>query len=341
MARSENIAACRRWAATRKAAQSTSPRTQQADGVGQRRGSLGATISPSTPSRIASGTPSTRVAMTGTPAAIASSTTIGNPSPNRLGSTIRSSLAELGRNVAGESGPVDRLGQIQSLDLSQNLRLVGRRFESTDGPQSDRQTFGSGQRKCVEQDFQSLARAEQGDDAQRPDDRSGVRVATNAPPPARRWAPREPARSDPLLTRHIPPGCAIRRSPPPRGPGSNVPCAAFSRLRSRRVESGGRRTVQVINQRHAGQTGGDPPDERRSRRVTVDQPIILLFDQPRNPPGDSQIEPRPHADVPQRCLLRSATLGQNGRVSGRRTPPRSRTPATPSASRSCTRSAPE
>ena len=58
------------------------------------------------------------------------------------------------------------------------------------------------------------------------------------------------------------------------------------------------RAMQVVNQWHAGHAGGNPSDQRRPRRVAVDQPITLLRNQSGNPPGDAQIEPRSHAHVP-------------------------------------------
>ncbi len=179
------------------------------------------TSTPSRPWRMASGMPATRVATTGTPAAIASSTTIGRPSPNRLGNTNRSICRSSLGHVAGEARPGDVRRPVR-------VAARGRRFR----PRSVGDSNAPTARKCTctpcrrsiaiasKQDLDPFPRPEQGHDAERPAS-AGLRHDRAAPAiRARRWARRESAPDRSLPARCARPWLAKRQSPAMRAAGS-------------------------------------------------------------------------------------------------------------------------
>ena len=148
--------------------------------------SPGATINPSTPSRIASGTFDPR----GDDRHTGGHRFQHNHRQafaKQAGKHHQIEPAKFRRNVASEAGPIDHIGQVQSFDLLANLRFVLGGFESSDGPQSDRQTGRSGSRQGIEQHFQSFAWAEQCND---PNVHTpGRGRPSNGPRSERHWEP--------------------------------------------------------------------------------------------------------------------------------------------------------
>lgn len=91
----------------------------------------------------ASGVPSTRVAITGTAAAIASRTTIGKPSPYRLGSTIASNFA----SAAGTSSVKPTCSTRSRISSASICNWMSASYDFvSNGPITRRQTFRS--RRC-------------------------------------------------------------------------------------------------------------------------------------------------------------------------------------------------
>ena len=258
MLRSENRSACRACAADSQSA-TNRPRRARSAAIARARsaGSFGCATSPSDPSRMASGTPSTRVATTGTPAAIASRMTIGSPSPNRLGSTNRSIRANSAGTSRREADPVDRMGQCRVVRprADRSCSVLGR-FEVADGPQPDRRDLASATAPAIpaalpipcagETEPRFPASRLFAAAADRPADRGS----------ARRWARRGSATRECPDGSRTRPGCARRRPPRPRSFRLSRSIQAFSRSCQPRVESRGGRTVHVMHQRHAGQGRG-------------------------------------------------------------------------------------
>ena len=164
-------------------------------------------------------------------------------------------------------------------------------------------------RAAFEEDFDAFTRAEEGDGANGPgaDGRRAIGDAAHAGDAVRDADDPlggEAARGHVLLQ-------AGRDGDEAIGPVDCVPLdERVQRVDqpSCRVAAG--RTVDVVDERHACFAGRQSADERRARRVSMDELIVVVADQPGELLDDAKIESAGHGHFHQWCALRFSRRGE-------------------------------
>ena len=287
----------------------TSPRTKRCKAVGQirpdrRRRRAGRHW----PWRTTCGMPSTRVLTTGRPAAIASSTTIGMPSPYRLGSA--NSCMRLNSALTSALNPAQVTDCVEAQPLGTSASTARSYSGVSKGPTACRRTRAPSARSRahgLEQHFDSLARAIQRDHA----DGEFLRPAGSGAVSVRRSVRRSGSER-------------IRAAGKPRSRSrsSRLAETAISRLRAAQTEILDQvvahispalfgvalgRTVDMVNHGQAGEHARPGGRSVRSAACGCAASEILGARTSRASRRHSaQVEPRPHRHRVQRRLLRAA-----------------------------------